>query len=74
VTIVDVARDVKSHGEAGRTQAHDEETREVYLVEVFGVEKKIWNSDISPEASADHGDEHDPAKKQYVIALDIIQQ
>jgi hypothetical protein len=74
MAIVDIACDVKSHCKAGCAQPHDKETCEVYLVEVLGVEKEIGDSDVSAETSADHRDEHDPAKKQNVIALDVIQQ
>jgi hypothetical protein len=72
MSIVDVTCDVKRRRESGEHHPHDEEASEVYFVEIFGVEKQVWNTKIFAEAASDHSKEYDPAEQQYLVAFQVI--
>lgn len=74
MAVRNVARDMKSRGEAGKHNPHDKETGEVYFVEVFGIKKEVGDAKVFAKISGDHRKEDYPAKHQYVIAPDVVHQ
>ena len=74
MSIINVTRDVKSCGEPCRAQSDDEEGAKVDFVKIFRVEKEVGDTQVFSKAACDHGKQNHPAQKQYVIALEIIQQ
>ncbi len=63
---------MKRHAKAGRHDAHDEETREAHLVQVFRVKEEVGDAQVFPKIPGDHGEQNNPAKHENNIPPDII--
>jgi hypothetical protein len=74
VPIIDIAGNVESGGKPGRTQAHDEETGEIYLVKIFGIKKEVGYSQVLTKTSRYHGEKYDPTQQQDKIAFYVVQE
>jgi hypothetical protein len=74
VTIVYVAGDVECHGKSRRTHTHDEKACEIDLVEILGIEEKIWDAQVFSEGAGDHREKDDPAQQQHMVALYVVQK
>jgi len=74
VAIRNVTGNVESHGKTGSKNTHDHEAHETDFVEVFRIEKEVRDAQVFTKVTGNHGKKNKPAKNEYMISSEVIQQ
>ena len=69
-----IAGDVKGHDKATHSNPDNGETPEVYLINVFGIQEEVGDTQQFTETTGYHNEQQIPTEQQYLILFDIVYQ